>query len=60
MRQTSKLDRDSLFMASSRRNYVLWEMASIENMQEKTEDAGGMFHSTIDSGFEGKQARMYG
>lgn len=38
-------------------------MASIENMQEKAEDnAGGMFHSEtgrIDSGFEGKQARMY-
>lgn len=59
MRQTSEPDRDSLFVASSRINYVLWEMTSIENMQEKAEDVEGMFHCTIDSGFEGKQARMY-
>lgn len=45
MRQTLKPSRDSLFMASSRKNYVLWEMVSTENMQEKAEDnAGGMFH----------------
>jgi len=45
MRQTSKPSGDSLFVASSRRNYVLWEMTGRENIQEKAEDnAGGIFN----------------
>ena len=59
MKQTSKPSRDSLFVASSRRNYVLWEMASIENMQKAEDNAGECFIGRTGNGFEGKQARMY-